>query len=231
MSSFPPPPPPPARGDAMGPPTREIVGIGAPPPVKRPDSDGPDRSRRIAPVATVYMVIGVLLLALVGGVTFFVSTNGSDGSSSDGGDSTAATTPSTLPTTPAEAAVDDCIQVSTTGELLTTGPCSEGGTPYRVAEVVPAEGTCADPNASRLTSGSFLLCLQVNLIETYCYVLPAPDSNDWITPASQCEVAGTVHVIDVVPDASTADACTTDYQWNSWYNIPSPQSVACVMQY
>jgi len=230
MSTFPPPPPPPSHGDAMGPPTREIVGIGAPPPVHRPDPDDGPHERRTA-VATVYLVIGVLLLALVGGVTFFVTTNDGKSSPDGGGASTAATTPSTLATAPAEAAVDDCVQISTAGEFLATGPCDEGGTPYRVAEVVPAEGTCADPNASRLTSGSFLLCLQVNLIETYCYVLPAEDSNDWITPSSECEVPGTVHVIDVVPDATDATGCTTDYQWNRWYNFPSPQQVACVMQY
>lgn len=241
----------------MGPPTRDIVGIGAPPPVDRPGVGGPG-PQRPGSGAGVYLVIGLLLIAFVGGVAFFVTSGDDDesgasgqaagtgdgtGSSTGGNDpggidpggidptlptTTAATTPTTPPPTPAQAAVNDCVQVTSAGDFVGTGSCTDGGTPYMVTEVLPLSGSCSNGNASYISSGDFLLCLQVNLNETYCYVLP---EQGWITPASACQAPGTVHVIDIVPGATSDSACTTSYQWNRWYNIPYPQQIVCVMSY
>jgi hypothetical protein len=135
---------------------------------------------------------------------------------------------------PAEAAVNDCIAVDSSGYFSGTGSCADGGTPYTVTEVVEGTQTCSDPDASYTPSGDYLLCLQVNLVETYCYVFPEGPSggvDGWITVASACEAPGTVHVIDIVPGADNGDLCTSDYEWNYWYGFVTPHMVACVMRY
>lgn len=134
----------------------------------------------------------------------------------------------------AEASVNDCIAVDSGGYFTGTGSCSDGGTPYTVTEVVEGTQTCSDPDASFTPSGDYLLCLQVNLVETYCYVFPEGASggvDGWITVASACEAPGTVHVIDIVPGADNGDLCTDDYEWNYWYGFVTPHMVACVMKY
>jgi hypothetical protein len=131
------------------------------------------------------------------------------------------------PAAPAEADVNDCIAVDETGNFLGTGSCSDGGATYEVVEVVDGYGTCSDPDASYTPSGDYLLCLHVNLVETYCYA----GIQSWITPADACEAPGTVHVIDIVPDVDNGDSCTTDYEWNRWYSFTAPRMVACVMEY
>jgi len=205
--------------------------------------------------SVVYLVIGLVLITMVAGIAIGFASSDDDSAdargasaASDSGDSsdaganpggagagvpetptTVATAPTTLPPAPAAAAVNDCVHVTVGGSLSGTGSCSGGGTPYMVTEVLPAGGVCSHPNASWMTSGDHVLCMQVNLIETYCYDIPDADLA-WITP-STCELPGTQHVIDVVPGATSDTACTTDYQWNRWYNIPYPQQIVCVMAY
>lgn len=128
---------------------------------------------------------------------------------------------------PAEADVNDCIAVDEGGNFLGTGSCSDGGATYEVVEVVDGFDTCSDPEASYTPSGDYLLCLHVNLVETYCY----QGITSWVTPADGCELPGTVHVIDIVPDVDNGDYCTTDYEWNRWYSFTAPRMVACVMEY
>jgi hypothetical protein len=163
--------------------------------------------------------------------------------SDEGDDGSGVEPPDDFETTPevtepplaeAEAAVNDCIAVDSGGYFTGTGSCADGGTPYTVTEVVEGTQTCSDPEASFTPSGDYLLCLQVNLVETYCYVFPEGDSggvDGWITVASACEAPGSVHVIDIVPGADNGDLCTDDYEWNYWYGFVTPHMVACVMKY
>lgn len=131
------------------------------------------------------------------------------------------------PIEPAKAEVNDCISVDAAGNFLGTGSCSDGGATYEVVEVVDGFGTCSDANASYTPSGGYLLCLHVNLVETYCY----QGIQSWVTPADGCELPGTVHVIDIVPGVDNGDHCTTNYEWNRWYSFTAPEMVACVMEY
>lgn len=177
-------------------------------------------------------------------------TDGSDGGNGGAGDapmppaSTAsppdATSPppepatSTTPRAPAQAAVGECIEVTPNGNVLSKGACSPAGPPYKVTAVVDSPQECPSPNAGATPSGDYLLCLELNLFETYCYVIPESGDGGWsgfITPATACEASGTVHIIDIVHGASNGDACTRDFQWNRWYGIPAPQGVICVMEY
>ncbi|HMG39896.1 MAG TPA: hypothetical protein VK611_01150 [Acidimicrobiales bacterium] len=142
--------------------------------------------------------------------------------------------PTPPPVEEAQAAVHDCIAVDTAGYMTGAGSCSDGGTPYLVAEVVEGTGTCSDPEASFTPSGGYLLCLEVNLVLNHCYVFPEGASggvDGWITAADACEAPGSVHVIDIVPGVDTGDYCTDDYEWNHWYGFYAPDMVACVMKY
>jgi hypothetical protein len=191
----------------------------------------------------VVILVGVGLLFMVApfvlfAVAFGVSDDSSDGetesasvelddeagddasSSSDGGEVTTTTVP-------APAAVSECISVSSSGGFLGTGSCAEGGAPYRVLEAFDGVASCADPDNSIAVSGTWSFCVEVNLVENYCYSIP---DFGWITP-STCEAPGTVHVVDIVPGATTDSACTQEFQWNRWYAFESPIMVACVMAY
>jgi hypothetical protein len=160
-----------------------------------------------------------------------------------GGDPSAGTTlpPGTVSTVPAGSAgpaeapppagPNDCVAVTSAGDFLGTGSCVDGGAPYLVTEVLDSTGVCADPGGAWIIEGSHILCLQLNLVETYCYVFPAAGTSGFITPAGACEAPGTVHVIDVVPGATDDSGCTTQFEWNRWYAFTSPQMVVCAMVY
>jgi hypothetical protein len=167
-----------------------------------------------------------MLLAAFAGTAVMVLAGRDD--ESLGGDDPTTTT---QPPQPPQAAVNDCIQVTTSGDFVASGPCADGGTPYMVTDVVPAGGSCENPEASFVSSGNSLLCVQLNLNENYCYFFPPEGSTDWITPALSCPQPGVVHIVDVVPDATDDSGCTTAHEWNQWYEFANPQMVACVMQY
>lgn len=140
------------------------------------------------------------------------------------------------PLQPAEASVSDCVSVDSAGTFLGTGSCSEGGATYEVIEVVEEFESCSSIGVGEIVSGDYRLCLQPHLLETYCYDfgLDANDvMNGWITPAGECELPGTVHVIDIVPGITDngSDYCTTDYEWDLWYSFDLPQMVVCIKKY
>lgn len=142
-----------------------------------------------------------------------------------------APTTSTTPRAPAQVAVGECVQVTENGNLLGKGSCSNGGAPYKVTAVVDPDEDCP---ARYTPSGDYVLCLELNVMETYCYTFPRGENGGlggWVTPAPACRASGTVHVIDVVPGATSGDSCTTQYEWNYWYGVSAPQMVVCVMEY
>jgi hypothetical protein len=137
--------------------------------------------------------------------------------------------------------VDDCIQVTADGTFQARGSCAAGD-PYRVVQIVdgndqPSTSDCPSVDNDHIfydaigaDGVSDMLCLQVNLVETYCYRIP---DSGFITSSypDPCETPGTVHIVDVVPGAMDDSACTTDFEWNRWYEFDSPRMVVCVMSY
>jgi hypothetical protein len=226
------PPPPPGATPWSG---AGAASVGVPPPGPGPmplpggppGPAGRPPRRRSRSGSTLAVVVVTLLVAF--GATALMVQAGRDEEPSGGSDDDTTTT--TPPPNPAQAAANDCIEVTTTGDFVATGSCVDGGTPYMVTEVVPTGGACGDPEASFLSSGDSLLCVQVNLNESYCYFFPPEGSPDWITPALSCPQPGAVHIVDVVPDATDDSDCTTTHEWNQWYAFTSPRMVACVMQY
>jgi hypothetical protein len=130
---------------------------------------------------------------------------------------------------PAPVSVGQCIAVDEQGTYLGIGNCNGTKGTYRALSVDPSQGTCADPQSPFITVDGYRLCLQLYLVRTYCYKFP--QGNGWVVGATACKAKGTVAVIDIVPNASTSDKCTRDYQWNRWYRFTHPTVVYCVMQY
>jgi hypothetical protein len=138
--------------------------------------------------------------------------------------------------------VDDCIQVTPDGTFRARGSCA-GGDPYRVVRILDGnEGPLSSSDCPSLDHDHIfydaigadgvndMLCLEVNLVESYCYRIP---EQGFITSSypDPCESPGTVHVVEVVPGASDDSGCTTNLQWNRWYAFDTPIMVACVMAY
>ena len=200
--------------------------------------------------------VGIVVLTVLAGVLFAVSGDdeqsgasatvagvgagpGADagvgvGSPGGGGIGADAVSTSSLPgdtVPPAQAELNDCIAVSYSGDFLGTGSCVDGGAPYVVTEVVDTGIGCSNSEAAWNDDGYHRLCLEVNLVENYCYDFPDPGSTDWLVPALACEEPGTVAVIDIVPGAVDDSGCTTQFEWNRWYAFTAPQMVACVMEF
>jgi hypothetical protein len=169
--------------------------------------------------------VGIVVLTVLAGVLFAVS---GDDEQSDAV-STSSLPGDTVP--PAQAELNDCIAVSYSGDFLGTGSCVDGGAPYVVTEVVDTGIGCSNSEAAWNDDGYHRLCLEVNLVENYCYDFPDPGSTDWLVPALACEEPGTVAVIDIVPGAVDDSGCTTQFEWNRWYAFTAPQMVACVMEF
>lgn len=89
-------------------------------------------------------------------------------------------------------------------------------------------GACPNAGSPFITVDGYVLCLQLHLVERYCYVFP--QGQGWVTGA-RCREPGTVHVIDIVPGATTGAGCTRSYRWSHWYSFKHPQAVYCVMVY
>lgn len=146
---------------------------------------------------------------------------------------TSSTTSTTAITAPAAASIGDCVGVTAEGNFLGVGSCSDGGAPYRVVNVVDSPSECSS-DAWYTPSGDRVLCMEINVLLNYCYVFPKGASgglDGWITSATDCYTPGTVHVIDIVPGATSGDICTQDYEWNYWYDLAPPQMTVCVMEY
>ncbi len=142
--------------------------------------------------------------------------------------------PESLPTTeaakpPAPVKVGDCISVDESGSYLGLGNCNGSRGTYRVLSVDGEQNTCSDSESPYITVDTYRLCLELYLVRNYCYKFPK--GSGWVVGASACKAKGTVHIIDIVPNASNGDRCTKDYKWNHWWRFDHPRVVYCVMQY
>ena len=211
-----------------------------PPPLGPPP--GPPRRSNAPAIIAIVAVVAVCLLGAVGAVfggLVLLSKGSSSGSYSSSPNDTETPpddegytpdpTRTTTPPVPAPVAVGQCIAVDEAGGFLGVGNCNGSSGTYRVLSVDAAQGTCSDPESPYITVRGHRLCLALYLVRSYCYKFPK--GSGWVVAASKCKAAGTVLVVDILPNANNGDNCTRDYQWNRWYRTTHPTVVYCVMQY
>lgn len=113
-------------------------------------------------------------------------------SGSDKTDADKTATPSTDNAAAALFRTNDCLY--DVPEAPKVGNCDDGGSPYKVTQVMPAGQNCRTDQTSIAKGRSY--CLTPNLNVNYCYTTPVPGT--WIKAAPRCGEPGTIAVVSVV---------------------------------
>ncbi len=119
--------------------------------------------------------------------------------------------------------VDDCLY-DVAGDAK-VGNCTNGGSPYRVVQVMPIGQDCKPGQPSIALGRSY--CLTPNLNINYCYT--SPGKGGWIQPATRCAAPGTVTVVSVVPGKKNDKLCRG--AWTNSYFYSDPPLTVCVKEY
>ncbi|ADG78035.1 putative protein OS=Tsukamurella paurometabola (strain ATCC 8368 / DSM / CCUG 35730 /CIP 100753 / JCM 10117 / KCTC 9821 / NBRC 16120 / NCIMB 702349/ NCTC 13040) OX=521096 GN=Tpau_1407 PE=4 SV=1 [Tsukamurella paurometabola] len=172
----------------------------APPPPQKPKSNRNLIVGLVAAAAVVALVAAIVVAALL-----------NDAQSGDGAGTTAS--PSSGQTAELFRANDCLYDVP---EAPKVGNCDDGGSPYKVTQVMPAGEQCKDDQTSISKGRSY--CLTPNLNVNYCYTTPVPGT--WIKAAPRCGAPGTISVVSVVPGFKDPNRCTGDWDVNYTFNAP-----------
>ncbi len=197
--------PPPPRGPAAPNPVP-----GAPPPPPHKNNSGRNVVVALVAVASVIALIAaVVTLALL-----------NDSSGSDPGKGTTA---ATAGDGGAVFRVNDCLY--DVPEAPKVGNCDDGGSPYKVTQVMPSGEKCRAEQTS-IARGRWY-CLTPNLNVNYCYT--APVQGTWIKAAAQCGAPGTITVVSVVGGLKDSGRCTGE--WDRSYFFDDPVYTICAKSY
>ncbi|AUN39964.1 hypothetical protein HWD35_04900 [Tsukamurella tyrosinosolvens] len=196
--------PPPPRGPAAPNP----VPGGAPPPPQKPSSG------RNVIVALVAVASVVALIAAIVVAALLSDSNGAD----PGKDTASATTGAG-----AVFRINDCLY--DVPEAPKVGNCDDGGSPYKVTQVMQPGEKCRAEQTS-IARGRWY-CLTPNLNVNYCYTAPVPGT--WIKAAGQCGAPGTITVVSVVGGLKDSGRCSGE--WDRSYFFDDPVYTICAKSY
>lgn len=139
--------------------------------------------------------------------------------------------PPTVPTVPAAAEVGDCAELDAAfTQIVGVGECGPGtSATYRVVDVVDILGSCPSSNQPYISSGDFLLCMELEVHEGYCYQFYTFPDGHHVT-AADCNTSDVHHIYAVVPGATLDQAesvCPSDLAWTAAYEVYAPQMLLC----
>lgn len=186
------------------------VAGGTPPPPQKPNS-GRNVILALVAVASVVALIAAIVVAAL-----LSDSNGSD----PGKDASAS---STAGASGAVFRINDCLY--DVPEAPKVGNCDDGGSPYKVTQVMPAGEKCRSEQTS-IARGRWY-CLTPNLNVNYCYSAPVPGT--WIKAAGQCGAPGTITVVSVVGGLKDSGRCTGE--WDRSYFFDDPVYTICAKSY
>lgn len=119
--------------------------------------------------------------------------------------------------------INDCLY--DVPEAPKVGNCDDGGSPYKVTQVMPAGEKCRAEQTS-IARGRWY-CLTPNLNVNYCYT--APVQGTWIKAAGRCGIPGTITVISVVGGLRDSARCSGE--WDRVYYFDDPVYTVCAKSY
>lgn len=135
-------------------------------------------------------------------------------SGSDKTDADKTATPSTDNAAAALFRTNDCLY--DVPEAPKVGNCDDGGSPYKVTQVMPAGQNCRTDQTSIAKGRSY--CLTPNLNVNYCYTTPVPGT--WIKAAPRCGEPGTIAVVSVVPGFKDPQRCSGESDVSYTFDTP-----------
>ncbi|GAB3136002.1 hypothetical protein GCM10027289_30770 [Tsukamurella serpentis] len=196
--------PSPPRGPVPGPMP------GPPPPPPPPPKSGRNLILALVAVASVVALTAAIVVAALL-------------SDSEGADPGKSSTQATTGTNNAVFRINDCLY--DVPEAPKVGNCDDGGSPYKITQVMP-EGQKCRPEQTSIARGRWY-CLTPNLNINYCYA--APVQGTWIKPAAQCGAPGTITVISVVAGLKDSSRCSG--AWDRSYFFDDPVYTICAKSY
>lgn len=194
-----PPRGPAAPGPVPGPP---------PPPPRKPGSGKNVIVALVAVASVVALIAAIVVAALL-----------SDSDGADPGSNTATSSAGTG----AVFRINDCLY--DVPEAPKVGNCDDGGSPYKVTQVMPVGEKCR-PEQTSIARGRWY-CLTPNLNVNYCYSAPVPGT--WIKAAAQCGAPGTITVVSVVGGLKDSGRCSGE--WDRSYFFDDPVYTICAKSY
>ncbi|CAM3964524.1 MULTISPECIES: hypothetical protein [Tsukamurella] len=180
-----------------------------PPPPQKPNSGRNVIVGLVAAAAVVALTAAIVVAALLSG-------------SKDGDDKKAA--PASNNSAPAQFRPNDCLY--DVPESPKVGNCDDGGSPYKVTQVMPVGEKCQEKQAS-LPDGKRWYCLTPNLNVNYCYTTPVQGT--WIKAAPRCGEPGTIAVVSVVPGFKDPKRCSAG--GDVVYTFDEPVYTVCAKSY
>lgn len=189
--------PTPPRGP-VGP--NPVTGPPAPPPPNKPSNGKNIIVALVAVASVVALTAAIVVAALL-----------SDSNGADPGQNAQSSTEA-----PAGSLfrANDCLY--DVPEAPKVGNCDDGGSPYKVTQVMPPGEKCRDGQTS-VAKGRWY-CLTPNLNVNYCY--SAPVAGTWIKAAAQCGAPGTITVVSVVAGLKDDSRCTGEFDRSYFFDDP-----------
>ena len=180
----------------------------APPPPQKPSSGRNVIVALVAVASVVALIAAIVVAALL-----------SDSNGADPGKDTASASADAN----AVFRINDCLY--DVPEAPKVGNCDDGGSPYKVTQVMPAGEKCR-PEQTSIARGRWY-CLTPNLNVNYCYSAPVPGT--WIKAAGQCGAPGTITVVSVVGGLKDSGRCSGE--WDRSYFFDDPVYTICAKSY
>ncbi|KXP14202.1 hypothetical protein [Tsukamurella pseudospumae] len=194
-------------------------GPAAPGPV--PGGPPPQPPRK--PSSGRNLIVGIVAVAAVVALIAAIVTAALLNDSKGGNDPGKGATSATIDATGQVFRINDCLY--DVPENPKVGNCDDGGSPYKVTQVMPVGEACKKEQTSIAKGRAY--CLTPNLNVNYCYSAPVPGT--WIKAAAQCGAPGTITVISVVGGLKDSARCTGE--WDRSYFFDDPVYTICAKSY